>query len=100
MQGVSLVPAFGGSKLNRTAPIFFEHEGNRSVRLGQWKLVAKGEKGAWELYDMDADRSEMHDLAAQQPDRVKELSEKWEAWAQASHVLPLNPIKAMRAVGS
>src|SRR5439155_10877343 len=91
MQGVSLIPALKGSLLNRQAPIFFEHEGNRAIRWQNWKLVAKGPKGAWELYDIDADRSEMHDLASQQPQRVAELSAMWEQWAQRSHVLPLVP---------
>src|SRR5688500_6044014 len=63
LQGVSLAPLFRGQPVARPAPIFFEHEGNRAVRDGKWKLVAKGEKSPWELYDIQADRSEMHDLA-------------------------------------
>jgi arylsulfatase len=89
--GVSLLPAFAGQPLNRPDPIFFEHEGNRAVRDGQWKLVAKGPEGQWELYDMDADRSEMHDLAPTHPDRVKSMSAAWQHWAQTHNVLPLNP---------
>jgi arylsulfatase len=89
--GVSLLPAFAGHPLNRPDPIFFEHEGNRAVRDGQWKLVAKGLEGKWELYDMDADRSEMHDLAPTHPDRVQTMSAAWQHWAQTHNVLPLNP---------
>ena len=63
MEGRSLVPVFAGKKLDREA-IYWEHEGNRAVRVGKWKLVAKGRKGAWELYDMDADRSELKNLAS------------------------------------
>ena len=51
------------------APLFWEHEGNAAVRIGKWKLVRKY-PDAWELYDMEADRTEMHDLAAQHPERV------------------------------
>jgi arylsulfatase len=91
MQGVSLVPAFKGESLNRGKPIFWEHEGNRAVRDGQWKLVAKGAAGTWELYDMSADRTEQHDLAAANPDRVKSMADAWQKWAEASQVLPLNP---------
>jgi arylsulfatase A-like enzyme len=91
MQGVSLVPAFGGSALERKAPIFFEHEVNRALRMGQWKLVAKGLDGAWELYDMQKDRTEMHDLAGEQPQRVKELAAMWDNWARQSNVLPMMP---------
>jgi arylsulfatase len=91
LPGVSLVAAFSGKPLNRTTPLFWEHEGNRAIRIGEWKLVAKGTDGPWELYDMTTDRSELHNLAAEQPDRVKELSEKWQHWAEQSHVFPLNP---------
>ena len=87
-EGVSLRPAFAGQPLERKAPIFFEHEGNRAVRDGNWKLVAKGPAGAWELYDMIADRTEMHDLAAQQPERVRAMVAAWETWARRTQVLP------------
>jgi arylsulfatase len=89
MEGVSLLPAFRGESLNRGRPIFWEHEGNRAVRDGKWKIVAKGEKGAWELYDIDADRSELHDLAGEQPERVKAMAEAWQKWAEAGQVLPV-----------
>jgi arylsulfatase len=93
LQGVSFAAAFraGGTRAPRSRPIFWEHEGNRAMREGKWKLVAKGVKGSWELYDIDADRTEMHDLAAAQPDRVKEMAAAWQHWAEASQVLPLRP---------
>jgi arylsulfatase len=93
LHGVSLMREFKGESLNRPTPLFWEHEGNRAIREGNWKLVALGAEGAWELYDMDKDRTELHDLAKEQPDRVKEMSEKWQKWAEASQVLPLNPRK-------
>jgi arylsulfatase len=87
-EGVSLVPAFAGKPLGRAQPIFWEHEGNRAVRDGRWKLVARGPAGAWELYDMAADRTEMNDLAAKQPERVRAMAAQWEAWARRAQVLP------------
>jgi arylsulfatase len=89
VEGVSLAPAFNGSSLNRPKPIFWEHEANRAVREGPWKIVAKGKQGTWELYNIDEDRSEMHDLASSQPDRVKQMADAWQKWAEASQVLPL-----------
>ena len=88
MEGVSLRPAFEGKPLSRKAPLFWEHEGNRAVRDGKWKLVANGPAGPWELYDMEADRTEMKDMASQQPDHVKEMAAKWETWAKRANVLP------------
>ena len=87
-EGTSLLPIFTGKPLARSHPLVWEHEGNRAIRDGDWKLVAKGPRSAWELYDMAADRSEMNDLAANHPDRVRELAAKWEAWATRANVLP------------
>ncbi|MCH5376466.1 MAG: arylsulfatase, partial [Planctomycetes bacterium] len=57
MEGVSLRPALRGQSLDRPNPIFWEHEGNRAIRMGDWKLVAKGPNSPWELYDLAADRT-------------------------------------------
>ncbi|MBA3315307.1 MAG: arylsulfatase [Planctomycetota bacterium] len=86
-EGRSLVPAFKGETIDREA-IYWEHEGNRAIRVGDWKLVATSEKGAWELYDLAKDRTEMHDLANKHPEKVKELAAKWDAYAKRANVLP------------
>jgi arylsulfatase A-like enzyme len=90
-EGRSLVPAFKNEELTREA-IFWEHEGNRAVRVGRWKLVAKGKHGqddvAWELYNVEADRSELHNLANAQPERVRDMAARWLAYAERAHVLP------------
>jgi arylsulfatase len=88
LQGVSLRPAFAGQPIGRTQPLFWEHEGNRAVREGRWKLVAK-ENQPWELYDMEADRVELLDLAATNPEKVKELAGKWDEYAARADVPPL-----------
>ncbi|HET6879377.1 MAG TPA: arylsulfatase [Pirellulales bacterium] len=87
LEGVSLVPAFEGQPLGREA-LYWEHEGNRAVRVGKWKLVAKGRKGPWELYDMEADRTELHDLSHAEPARVSRMAAMWDAWARRTNVLP------------
>lgn len=87
LEGRSLRPAFEGKAIEREA-IFWEHEGNRAVREGDWKLVAKSPKGVWELYNMAVDRTEMHDLASSETGRVADLSAKWEAWGKRAHALP------------
>ena len=86
MEGTSLAPAFQGRSLGGRT-IFWEHEGNRAVRQGKWKLVAK-HASDWELYDIDADRTEMHDLAAQNPQKVQELKALHEQWAARCGVQP------------
>ena len=90
MEGRSLVPAFKNKPIERDA-LYWEHEGNAAVRVGDWKLVRKGGNGAWELYDLKTDRTELHDLSGQFPDKVKELSAKWLAWARRAKVIPGPP---------
>jgi arylsulfatase len=87
LEGRSLVPAFLGKPIEREA-LYWEHEGNRAIRAGNWKLVAKGPAGRWELYDLPADRAEAHDLSAQHPELVRKLADAWTAWATRAKVLP------------
>ena len=88
LEGVSLRPAFAGKPLSRPNPIFWEHEENRAVLDGQFKLVAVAGQ-PWRLYDIVADRTEQHDLTSTQPDRAKALAAKWDAYAARANVLPL-----------
>jgi arylsulfatase A-like enzyme len=90
LEGKSLVPTFSGRPLAER-PLFWEHEGNRAVRVGEWKLVAKGANGPWELYRMSEDRTELKNLAGEQPERVKAMAALWQAYAERANVLPLNP---------
>ena len=90
MEGVSLLPALRGRALQRENPLFWEHEGNKAVRSGDWKLVMRHGK-PWELFDLSTDPVELHDLAAQ-PERVKELSAKYEEWAARAFVVPFEQL--------
>lgn len=73
-------------------PLFWEHESNRAVRDGRWKLVAM-EDQPWELYDLAVDRTEINNLAAQHPEKVRTLARAWDDWAQRADVLPLGAWK-------
>jgi arylsulfatase len=85
MEGTSLRPAFSGQPLARKQPIFWEHEGNKAVRDGRWKLVMR-HKLPWQLFDMEADRTEQHDISSQHPEIASRLAATWDAWAQRSFV--------------
>jgi arylsulfatase A-like enzyme len=87
-EGTSLLPVMRGQSLPQRV-LCMEHEGNRMVREGHWKLVALKDK-SWELYDLSSDAAEMHDLAAREPARVEKLSAAWEAWAQRCKVKPVD----------
>ncbi|MGH8017452.1 MAG: arylsulfatase [Opitutaceae bacterium] len=105
LQGRSLVPVFKGSRdpVHRE-PLFWEHRGNAAVRDGKWKLVLRGDgNGRWELYDMEADRTETQDLAAKHPDRVRDMTSQFEAWVARSQVKwpwPLTPYELKPKGGS
>jgi arylsulfatase len=76
LPGKSLVPAFTKDGSVTHDYFWWYHDGNRAVRVGAWKLVADHLK-PWELYDLRTDRSETHNLAAQQLGKVKELERVW-----------------------
>jgi arylsulfatase A-like enzyme len=80
VEGRSLLPVLEGKPWHGHEAIFWEHEGNRAVRSGKWKLVSQGQD-RWELYDVEADRTEMTNLAAKHVDRAAEMRASWENWA-------------------
>jgi arylsulfatase A-like enzyme len=97
-EGESLVPSFAAA-YNARGPLFWEHEGNAAARVGKWKLVRKY-PGPWELYDMEIDRTEMNDLAAQHPERVREMTAQYQQWANRCGVIPREKIvELMKAQG-
>jgi len=76
VSGVTLTPAFEGKKINREQPIHLLFAADRGLRDGDWKIVSfKSE--AWELYNVAEDRTELNDLAAQEPERLAAMVEKW-----------------------
>jgi arylsulfatase A-like enzyme len=87
MEGISLTPLFNGQSIHRPQPLFWEHEGNRAIRSGQWKLVSKY-PGDWELYDITSDRTETNNLSSTKPELVQQLAAQWSAWAKKVGVQP------------
>ncbi|MBN2316094.1 MAG: arylsulfatase [Sedimentisphaerales bacterium] len=93
-EGKSLLPIFKGRQRESHEALYWEHEGNRAVRQGRWKLVAIHGK-PWELYDLEADRTELNDLAHKHPEKVEHLKSLYQSWAKRCGVLPW-PIKKPR----
>ncbi len=94
LAGRSLVPTFLGGDVSRDA-LYFEHQADRAVRAGKWKLVSRGTNkkpytGPWELYDLAKDRTELKDLSKRNPDIVTKLKEMWHQWAIENNVYPLD----------
>jgi arylsulfatase len=86
MAGKSLVRLIkGGNEPVHTEPVFWEHEGNRAMRHGKWKLVWAAD-GPWELFDMEADRTEMNNLFESMPHRAAEMLRTWQSWARRTGV--------------
>jgi arylsulfatase A-like enzyme len=86
LEGKSLLPVLQGQTRAGHQTLFWEHEGNRALRQGRWKLVAR-HQAAWELYDLEADRTETRNLADRHPDKVKDLTEQYERWARRCGVV-------------
>ena len=99
LDGVSFVPLLKGETMQRGKPLFwhYPHYANQGgapngvIRDGDWKLIEWFEDGALELYNLPQDLSEKTNLAAQQPERVKELHAKLIAWRKEVGALMPTP---------
>ena len=85
LPGKSLRTVFANDSLERDA-LYWEHEGNAAIRVDDWKLVRQGSKGAWELYNLKADRTEQNNVVADHKSRAAELEMKWLDWAGRHNV--------------
>jgi arylsulfatase len=95
-EGESFLDLLKGKNWAKQRPMFWEHEGNRAIRLGEWKLVAEHDK-PWELYNMTEDRTELNNLLQKNPDRGAEMERLYNAWVKHSGVLPW-PVKQEETV--
>jgi len=85
LEGQSLAPIFAGEQRPQAKELCWEWGGNCAIRRARWKLVwdTLNKEQKWELYDIVADRTELHDLAQEKPKVVKELSAVYEKWARS-----------------
>ena len=95
LEGKSLAPIFHGQVRPGHEALFWEHEGNRAVRRGRFKLVSRF-PNEWELYDLQADRTEMNNLATTRPEKVAELASLYKAWAARSFVESWEDVRRAR----
>lgn len=97
-EGQSILPMIQGNPGNPERTFCWEHEGNRAIRKGKWKLVTLANSTAgWELYNIDTDRTESNNLAATHPNVVKELAAEYDRWAERCGVVPWSDLVAKRA---
>jgi arylsulfatase A-like enzyme len=88
LEGRSLAAVFSGKAISQAEYMFWEHEGNRAVRKGNWKAVKDSLSSNWMLFDLAADMLEGTDLAIKNPAVLKELTGKWQQWAETHAVFP------------
>lgn len=86
--GTSLFPAITEKVPSLHEYMYWEHQGNRAIRYGNWKAIRDEAGTEWELYDIVKDRTEKNNLASQHPDVLKKLRNEWEYWAIKHNVLP------------
>ena len=91
--GISLLPNFAKDGTAKHDSIWWLHEGNRALRVGDWKIVAAGKTSPWELYDLGADRSETMNLSKVSPDKVEELAAVWQKQFEANAALAKKDLK-------
>ena len=87
LPGVDLISQLQDNNYNDRT-LYFEHEGTRGIRSGDWKLVSLRDQ-PWELYKLTTKRTELENLADKNPDIVTKLDKEWEAWAKKNQVTPL-----------
>ncbi len=97
--GLSLIPVFKGQNWIGHKALFFEHEGNKAVRQGDWKLVSNYPDNVWHLYKMVNDRTELSDLSKSQPKKVQEMISLYQNWAQQADVIPFEKLVTKKGEG-
>jgi len=110
LEGQSLLPVINQKAKNSNRTVFWEHEGNRAIRVGDWKLISRYEDDytyfirwgwkkdprttEWELYNMKTDRWEQHDVASQHPDIVASMKKTYQQWYTRVGCIPFKQLAA------
>lgn len=92
LEGQNIAAMLRGEAGNTNRVFCWEHEGNRAIRKGSWKLVGNP-SGDWELYNIASDRIEAADLTAQHPDLVASLKADYDRWAARCGVIDYATLK-------
>lgn len=95
LQGKSLVPIFNGNIREPHESLYFHFGTDRAIRQGDWKLVS-AKLGKWELYNLREDRTELNDLADQDPQRVERMAAEWFRMAEELDRLKGNQLRPVR----
>ncbi len=101
LEGQSLLPIFEGKKSKTRKVLYWEHEGNRAVRMGKWKLVSQYEDKTdttypWELYDIENDRSELNNLIEKHPGIARKMTKMYNKWSSKNQVVPYSELRKRR----
>lgn len=97
--GRSLLPALAADVVIERESIWWQHEGNRALRMGNFKIVAAGAESPWELYDLSSDRSETQNLAALDPERVRAMAAQWQREADSYYAAAKLDLPAPKRAG-
>ena len=94
-EGESLLQSIKDESDERESVLYWEHEANRAIRIGDWKLVLRASveypfDGKWELYNLADDRTELNDLAERYPEKTDEMKLMWDKWARRINAYPLD----------
>ena len=89
--GKSLLPVLTKNTQVLHDTLYWEHEGGRRIRIGDWKMSSLPRE-PWQLFHISEDHTEINDLASQYPQKVAEMNEAWEKWATKIGV-KIRPLK-------
>jgi arylsulfatase A-like enzyme len=101
LAGKSVAPAFAKDGTVKRDFLYFNHNHNRAIRTGDWKLIATGDDGPWELYDLQKDRSEQNNVAGAHADMAAKLAARWKSidddFTRTREAAPVSGKKLMQA---